>query len=109
MRTFYVSMVYDLSSDTPADAAQLLRAELVGRRWHDRVRNRRMPRSAVWIDRKVGDELTTDDVHRLAAEELRDAARAVAATGRPIQVLRAFIQVAGGGTYGLAPEGFFGA
>ncbi|HEX5632663.1 MAG TPA: hypothetical protein VFX50_05520 [Gemmatimonadales bacterium] len=107
MRTFYCTMVYDLSADTPPDAQKLLRAELVGRRWHDRVRDRRMPAGGLWIDRKVTDGETTDDVHLSCATDLRDAARAVAATGRPIRVLRAWIQVAGGGTYGLAPEGHF--
>ncbi len=107
MRTFFVTMVYDVSPDTAADARKLLRAELVGRRWHDRRRDRLVPRSAVWIDRKVDDDLTTDDVHAMSAAELRDAARRVASTGRPIRILRAWIQVAGGGTYGLAPDGFF--
>ncbi len=107
MRKFYCSMVYDVSRETPTDARKLLRAELVGRRWHDRVRDRLVPKSAVWIDRKVSDEQTTDDVHTLCAEDLREAALAVSATGRHIKVLRAWIQVAGGGTYGLAPEGFF--
>ena len=107
MRTFYCSMIYDVSRETPADARNLLRAELVGRRWHDRVRDRLMPRSGVWIDRKVDDKQTTDDVHTLCAADLRDAAAAVAATGRNIKILRAWIQVAGGGTYGLSPEGFF--
>ena len=107
MRTFYCSMMYDVSPDTAPDARKLLRAELVGRRWHDRRRDRLVPRCGVWIDRKVTDEQTTDDVHTLCAEDLRDAAQAVAATGRKIRVLRAWIQVAGGGTFGLAPDGFF--
>jgi hypothetical protein len=107
MRTFFCTMVYDVSPDTPADARKLLRAELVGRRWHDRVRNRLMPRGGLWIDRKVEDRETTDTVHTGCAQDLKDAAAAVAATGRPIKITRAWIQVAGGGTYGLAPEGFF--
>lgn len=107
MRTFFVSMAYDLSPETTAEARMLLRAELVGRRWHDRVRDRLMPKGCVWIDRKVADDQTTDDVHTLSAADLRDAAHAVAQTGRPIKVLRAWIQVAGAGTYGLAAPDFF--
>lgn len=107
MRTFIATMSYEVSAETPADARKLLRAELVGRRWKDMVRDRRMPRHTVWIQRSADDEQTTSDLHDLCASELRAAARAVAATGRHVRVLRAFIQVAGGGTFGLTPEGFF--
>jgi hypothetical protein len=107
MRVFYASMSYDVSPETTPEARKLLRAELVGRRWHDRVRNRLMPRMAVWIDKKAEDHQTTDDIHTLCARDLRDAARAVAATGRHIKITRAFIQVTGAGTFGLADEGFF--
>lgn len=107
MRTFFCTMIYDVSPDTPADARKLLRAELVGRRWHDRVRNRLMPRAGVWIDRKVDDKDTTDSVHTKCAQDLKDAAAAVAKTGRTCTIARVWIQVAGGGTYGLVAEDFF--
>lgn len=107
MRKFIATMSYELSADTPPDARKLLRAELVGRRYKDMVRDRRMPRHTVWIERSAEDDQTTGDLHDLCAAELRASAAAVAKTGRPIRVLRAFIQVAGGGTFGLTPEGFF--
>jgi hypothetical protein len=107
MRTFIASMSYDLVPETSPVARKLLRAELVGRRWKDRVRDRLMPASCLWIERSAGEDDTAADVHDRCAEDLRDAARAVAAAGLAIVVLRAFIQVAGGGSYGLAPEGFF--
>jgi hypothetical protein len=107
MRKFIATMSYELSADTSPDARKLLRAELVGRRWKDMVRDRRMPRQTLWIQRSAEDDQTTSDLHDLCADELRAAARAVRASGRSIRVLRAFIQVAGGGTHGLAPEGYF--
>ncbi|MCA9617877.1 MAG: hypothetical protein KC731_02580 [Myxococcales bacterium] len=107
MRQFIATMSYELSADTPPDARKLLLAELVGRRWKDRVKERRMPRNTVWIKRGAEDHETTSDLHLRCSEELRDAAAAVARSGRVIRVLRAYVQVAGGGSYGLAPEGFF--
>jgi len=107
MRKFIATMSYEVSADTPADARKLLRAELVGRRWKDMVRDRRMPNHTLWIERSADDEQTTSDLHDRCAAELKAAAEAVAASGRPIRVVRAFIQVAGGGTFGLTPEGFF--
>jgi hypothetical protein len=107
MRKFIATMTYELSPETPSDARKLLRAELVGRRWQDRVKDQRMPRHTVWIKRSAEENQTTNDLHDKCAEELREAARAVARSGRPIRVLRAFIQVAGGGTHGLTPDGFF--
>jgi hypothetical protein len=107
-RKFIASLSYELSADTSEDARKLLRAELVGRRWRDRERERRMPRQALFCIRNVTDDKqTTDTLHALCATELRQAAAAVAAAGLPIKVLRAFIHVAGAGTYGLTPEGFF--
>jgi hypothetical protein len=103
-------MSYEVSADTSDDAKKLLRAELVGRRWRDRERDRIMPRQAVFCVRNVSDDRqTTDTLHTLCATELRDAAAAVARAGLPIRITRAFIHVAGAGTFGLAPEGFFTA
>ncbi len=107
MRKFIASMSYDLAPDTPPTARKLLRAELAGRRWRDRLKDRPLPRGAVWIERSAKDEETTSDIHDRCCEELREAARAVVRADLPIEVLRAFVQVAGGGSYGLAPEGFF--
>jgi hypothetical protein len=105
MRKFIASMSYDLSPETAPDARKLLRAELVGRRWKDRCRERLMPKNSVWIERSVDDEHTTSDVHDRCAEELQKAVAAVAKTGRSIRVLRAWVQVAGAGSYGLIKLG----
>lgn len=107
MRTFTASMSFELSADTSSQARQLLIAELVGRRWQERIGERRLPRSTLLLRRSLEDQQTTDDLHRLCAVDLRNAARAVVAAGLPLRVLRAFIQVAGAGTYGLAEQGFF--
>ncbi|XXT18136.1 hypothetical protein WME94_48695 [Sorangium sp. So ce429] len=103
MRSFIATMVYELHPDTPPDARKLLRAHLVGRRWQDRHEGAPMPPTAVWIRRSAEDHETTDDLHAACARDLGDAAAAVARAGRPIQVVRAWIQVSGAGTYGLAP------
>ncbi|WP_437632721.1 hypothetical protein [Sorangium sp. So ce854] len=102
MRSFIATMVYELHPDTPPDARKLLRAHLVGRRWQDRHDGAPMPSTAVWIRRSAQDHETTDDLHAACARELGEAAAAVARAGRPIQVTRAWIQVSGAGTYGLA-------
>jgi hypothetical protein len=101
MSTFVASMTYELHASTDPDARKLLRAELAGRRWRDKWGDARMPGTAVWMTRKEADELTTDDVHRQCGRELEAAVAAVGRTGRPIQLLRAWVQVSGGGTYGL--------
>jgi len=102
-RTFYASMSYELHPKTPPEARKLLRAELVGRKWQDRHKTALMPSSTVWIFRAAGEDDTTDDVHAACVRDLRDAAAAVARTGRPIQLVRAWVHVAGAGTCGLAP------
>ncbi len=107
MRTFTASMSFELSADTPPQARQLLIAELVGRRWQERIGERRLPRYTLLLRRSLGDDETTDDLHRRCAVDLRNAARAVVAAGLPLRVRRAFIQVSGAGTYGLTDEGFF--
>ncbi|MFP6685572.1 MAG: hypothetical protein VB934_12700 [Polyangiaceae bacterium] len=103
MPQFIASMSYELSSATSAVAHKLLRAQLVGRRWQDRCKDRLMPRNTVWMLREGTGKQTTSTIHDDCAEELKDAAEAVAASGHDIEVLRAWIQVSGGGTFGLAP------
>ncbi|MFO0587807.1 MAG: hypothetical protein U0441_09720 [Polyangiaceae bacterium] len=102
MRTFVVTMSYELHPATPPDARKLLRAELVGRKWSDRHKTMLMPSGTVWAQRSAEDDETTDDVHARCVSELRDAAIAVARTGRPIAVVRAWLHISGGGGMGLA-------
>jgi hypothetical protein len=103
MRSFIATLVYELHPDTPPESRKLLRAHLVGRRWQDRWQGQLMPANAVWISRSAEDHETVDDLHAACGRDLRDAVAAVAQMGRPIKLLRAFIQVAGAGTYGLVP------
>ncbi|MBK8251932.1 MAG: hypothetical protein IPK82_04615 [Polyangiaceae bacterium] len=104
-RSFFVTVSYELDPKTPSDARKLFRAELVGRGFQDRARTLLMPSNSVWGVRVATDEQTTDDLHQVCARDLRGAAAAVAQTGRHIQIVRAWIHVSGGGTFGLAaPE-----
>lgn len=105
MRSFIVTMSYELHPTTSIEARKLLRAELVGRKWKDRHKTMLMPASTVWSERTAADDETTDDVHARCADDLREAASAVARTGRPIQVVRAWLHISGGGGMGLiAPD-----
>jgi len=63
-----------------------------------------MPAGTVWIRRSAPPEHTTDDVHEACARDLHAAVAAVAQMGRPIKLVRAFIQVSGAGTYGLVKD-----
>ena len=101
MAVFFATMAYELGPETELDARKLLRAELVGRRWLDRQQGDLMPASSVWIRRAAADHETTDDVHRACGNDLSDAVHAVQVTGRSIRLVRAWVQVAGSGTYGL--------
>ncbi len=104
-RTFTVTLSYELHPTTPPEARKLLRAELVGRKWNDRHRAALMPSNTLWITRAVGDDDTTDEVHVASVRDLREAAQAVARTGRPIQIVRAWLHISGGGAFSLAaPE-----
>ena len=103
MAKFIATMTYELSHATSPDARKLLRAELVGRRWQDRSQGLLVPSTCVWIERSAGPGETTDDVHAACAKDLHAAVAAVAATGRQITLLRAWVQVSGAGTYGLVP------
>jgi hypothetical protein len=111
MRKFVCSMSYELHHETGDEARRLVRAELVGRRWLDRVEDRKLPANAVFMVRSAADDETTDDVHGACARDLRAAAEAVRRTGRPIVVVRAWVHVSGSGTYGpvagelASPEG----
>ena len=103
MSTFIATLSYELTPATAPDARKLLRAELVGRRWQDRCEGALMPAGTVWIRRSAEPEHTTDDVHEACGRDLFAAVAAVAATGRSIALVRAFVQVSGAGTYGLVP------
>ena len=102
MSTFIATMSYELAPATAPDARKLLRAELVGRRWQDRCEGALMPANTVWIRRSAAPEHTTNDVHEACSRDLVAAVAAVAATGRAITLTRAWVQVSGAGTYGLA-------
>jgi len=104
MRKFIATMSYELHSSTQPDARKLLRAELVGRRWQDRCQDMPMPAGTVWIRRSAEDEHNTDDVHDACVKDLHAAVAAVAATGRPIRLVRAFIHVSGGGGFGMVKD-----
>jgi hypothetical protein len=103
--SFIATLVYELHPGTEPDAAKLLRAELVGRRWQDRHEGARMPANALWIKRSAEPEHTTDDVHAACAEDLRKAVAAVTGMGKRIGLVRAWVQVTGAGTFGLVPLG----
>ena len=104
-RTFQVTMSYELHPTTLPEARKLLRAELGGRKWNDRHRAALTPSSTVWCTRTMGDDDTTDEVQAACLLDLREAAAAVARTGRVIKVVRAWLHISGGGWMGLAaPE-----
>ena len=103
MSGWFATLSYELHPATEPDAAKLLRAELVGRRWQDRWRGERMPATALWIERSSEPHHTTDDVHAACAQDLYKAVAAVGSMGRKLVLLRAWIQVTGAGTFGLVP------
>jgi hypothetical protein len=100
---FFVTMVYELHTQTEPDAAKLLRAELVGRRWQDRYDGERMPANSFWMKRTVEPHHSTDDAHAASVADLRKAVAAVLATGKKIALMRAWVQVTGSGTMGIVP------
>jgi hypothetical protein len=101
---FFVTVAYELHPQTEPDAAKLLRAELVGRRWQDRFDGERMPANALWMKRTVEPNQTTDDAHAASVADLHKAVAAVAGMGKKIALLRAWVQVTGAGTMGLVPS-----
>lgn len=98
---FVATLTYELDPTTEPEARKLLRAEMCGRRWQDRHEGRLMPAGCLWIRRTAPPGETVDDLKRTCERELRDAAAAVVATGRTLRVRRAWVQVAGAGTWGL--------
>ena len=98
---FIATLVYELDPTTPPEAQKLLRAELVGRRYNDRYEGKRLPANAVWIRRTTGEGETVDDLKLRCGQELGAAVAAVARAGLAIRLVRAWVQVAGAGTYGL--------
>jgi len=103
--TFFATMVYELDPLTPPEARKLLRAELVGRRWNDRFDGHLMPESTMWIRRTTEPGENVDHLKARCVRELEDAVDAVAKR-RPITLVRAWVQIAGAGTWGLVlPKG----
>src|SRR5688500_17955556 len=94
-------MTYELDPATSLDTRNLLRAELVGRRWQDRWEGKLMPAGCLWIRRTAQGDESVDDLKRHCERELLAAAAAVEATGREARVKRAWVQVSGAGTWGL--------
>lgn len=101
---FIATLSYELHPQTEPDAAKLLRAEMVGRRWLDRFEGARLPANTLWIKRGEPHQ-TTDDVHAACGEDLHKAVAAVAGMGKKIGLVRAWVQVTGAGTYGLVRDG----
>ncbi len=101
-RTFIVTVAYELKGGASEESAKLLRAELVSRGFRDTQGERALPKNSVWAQRPLGEDDTTDALHDACTRDLRLAAAAVRATGRTLELTRAWIQVSGGGTYGLA-------
>lgn len=95
------TLTYEVDPSSAPEAVKLLRAELVGRRWHDRSHDERLPFGTLFIRRNATEHEIVDDVHAACAAELRDAVLAVRATGRALSVRRAWIHVSGGGMVGL--------
>jgi hypothetical protein len=98
--TFFATMVYELDPLTAPDARKLLRAELAGRRWNDRFDGHLMPDCTVWIRREADPGENVDHLKAKCVRELYDAVQAVSAL-RPIKLVRAWVQIAGAGTWGL--------
>ncbi len=63
-----------------------------------------MPHNALWVEKTAGDKDTTREVHDACARDVKDALAAVAKAGLPIELLRAWIQVSGGGTFGMMKQ-----
>jgi hypothetical protein len=98
---FIATMTYELHRETDPDAAKLLRAELVGRRWQDRYEGEKLPATMLWMPRHGDAELNVDQIQARCAEELFRAVAAVAAMGRKIMLLRVWVQVTAAGAFGL--------
>ncbi len=79
---FLATLAYELHPQTEPDAAKLLRAELVGRRWQDRKDGQKMPANCLWMPRTGEPHHTTDDLYAACADNLYKAVAAVAGMGR---------------------------
>src|SRR5690349_10641272 len=101
--SFIATMAYDLHPQSDPDAAKLVRAELAGRRWLDRVDGQKLPANMVWMKRPWEEGVTTDAVQAACAQDLFRAVAAAAATGRRVLLQRVFVQVTGSGSFGLVP------
>lgn len=101
--SFTATMAYDLHPQTDPDAAKLVRAELAGRRWLDRIDGQKLPANMVWMKRPWDEGVTTDEVQAACAQDLFRAVAAVAAMGRRVLLQRVFVQVTGSGSFGLVP------
>lgn len=101
MPSFVATVVYELDPLSPPDARKLLRAELAGRRYADRYEGNLLPAGTVWIRRTSDDGETVDDLLKKCRSELEDAVEAVRRSGRKIELVRAWIQIAGAGAWGL--------
>jgi hypothetical protein len=98
---FVATLAYELDPSTSPQAAKLLVAELVGRRYNDRFEGKRMPANVLWIRRAGEPSETVDDLKAKMGAELAAAVAAVARAGLPIRLLRAWVQITGAGTFGL--------
>ncbi len=103
--SFFATLVYELDPLTAPDARKLLRAELAGRRWNDRFDGHLMPDCTMWIRRTTEPGENVDHLKAKCVRELEDAVQSVAKK-RSIKLVRAWVQIAGAGTWGLVlPSG----
>ena len=98
---FFATLTYELDPLTAPDARKLLRATLVGRRWNERFDGHLMPANTLWIQRNTEQGENVDHLKVKCVRELYDAVQSVAKTGRPIKLVRGWVQIAGAGTWGL--------
>ncbi len=101
-RKFIATIAYDISPQTSEQARKLLLAEMVGRRWLQACKGRKMPANTLWCQRTVADDDTTRTVFVACSEDLKKAVAAVRRSGREIAVRRVWVQVSGAGSYGIA-------
>lgn len=106
MPSFFATLSYELDPLTAPDARKLLKAELAGRRYNDRHHGQLLPVDTVWIRRTSEPSENVDDLMKKCGAELLEALASVRRTGRKIELIRAWIQISGAGTYGLVmPDG----
>lgn len=104
-RSFIATISYDVSPQASEQARKLLLAEMVGRRWLQECKGRKLPTNTLWCQRTVKAEATTRTVFHDCTEDLKKAVSAVRRSGREMAVRRVWVQVSGAGSYGVAaPE-----